>query len=153
RARGASPCRTDSLSPAHASDGGAQPIRRPRCADHADAGRCSHRDRRQAADHVLPRGRSGAAVVHQAPRNVAEAGGAMGDEGRAMTDRSTVGIVGFGACTSLGYSLESSLAAMGAGLNNFTDTAIPNEFGHATVAASLIDPRVPRGERLVALFR
>ena len=70
-----------------------------------------------------------------------------------MIGTAPVAIVGFAACTSLGYSLESSLAAMGAGLNNFTNTTVPNEFGHAVVAASLVDGDAPRGERLVTLFR
>ena len=69
-----------------------------------------------------------------------------------MTRTSSVSIAGFAACTSLGYSLESTLSAMGAGLSNFTNTAVPNEFGHPAVAASLIQPHVGRSERLVALF-
>jgi len=69
-----------------------------------------------------------------------------------MTTLSPVSIVGFAGCTSLGYSLESTLAAMGAGLSNFTDTAVPNEFGRAAVAASLVETNAPRGERLAALL-
>jgi 3-oxoacyl-[acyl-carrier-protein] synthase-1 len=69
-----------------------------------------------------------------------------------MTAPSSVSIVGFAACTSLGYSLESTLAAMGAGLSNFTDTTVPNEFGHAAVAASLVETNAPRGERLATLL-
>ena len=70
-----------------------------------------------------------------------------------MMPSSSTSIVGFAACTSLGYSLESTLAAVGAGLNNFTTTTVPNEFGHATVTVSLVDPDVPRGERLALLIR
>jgi 3-oxoacyl-[acyl-carrier-protein] synthase I len=64
-----------------------------------------------------------------------------------------VSIVGFAACTSLGYSLEPTLAAMGANLSNFTDTSVPNGFGQPVVAASLIDVDVSRGERLASLLR
>jgi 3-oxoacyl-[acyl-carrier-protein] synthase-1 len=70
-----------------------------------------------------------------------------------MTEPTSTSIVGFAACTSLGYSLESSLAAMGAGLSNFTDTNVPNEFGHPAVAASLLDADTVRGARLAALAR
>jgi hypothetical protein len=70
-----------------------------------------------------------------------------------MTTDAPVSIVGFAGCTSLGYSLESTLVAMGAGLSNFTDTPVPNEFGQPTVAASLLDMDVPRGDRLAALVR
>lgn len=65
----------------------------------------------------------------------------------------SVSIVGFAGCSSLGYSFESTLAAMGAGLSNFTDTPVPNEFGQPTVAAALLDMDVPRGDRLAALVR
>ena len=70
-----------------------------------------------------------------------------------MSAPPSISIVGFAACTSLGYSLESSLAAMGAGLSNFTNTKVPNEFGHPVVAGPLVDPDAPRGERLAALVR
>lgn len=70
-----------------------------------------------------------------------------------MIPQSPVSIVGFAGCTSLGYSLESTLAAMGAGLSNFTTTTVPNEFGHAAVAASLVEADAPRGDRLAALLR
>lgn len=69
-----------------------------------------------------------------------------------MSASASVSIVGFAACTSLGYSLESTLAAMGAGLNNFTNTDVPNEFGRPTVTASLVDPDAPRAERLAILL-
>jgi 3-oxoacyl-[acyl-carrier-protein] synthase-1 len=70
-----------------------------------------------------------------------------------MTSNSSpVSVVGFAACTSLGYSLESTLAAMGAGLNNFSNTAVANEVGQPAVAASLIELDVPRAARLAALF-
>jgi 3-oxoacyl-[acyl-carrier-protein] synthase-1 len=42
---------------------------------------------------------------------------------------------------------------MGAGLSNFTETAVPNEFGHPVVAASLLAPDVTRGARLASLFQ
>ena len=70
-----------------------------------------------------------------------------------MTAPLSAAVAGFAACTSLGYSLESTLAAMGAGLNNFTATDVPNEFGHATVAASLFETGGSRRDRLVALLR
>ena len=71
-----------------------------------------------------------------------------------MTSSSTpVSIVGFGGCTSLGYSLGPTLAAMGAGLSNFTDTGLKNPFGTAVMAASLLDRDAPRGERLRDLAR
>jgi 3-oxoacyl-[acyl-carrier-protein] synthase-1 len=69
-----------------------------------------------------------------------------------MTASDKVSIVGFAACTALGHSLESTLAAMGAGLNNFTQTGVPNEFGHPTVASAALPPGAPRGERLPALL-
>jgi 3-oxoacyl-[acyl-carrier-protein] synthase-1 len=62
-----------------------------------------------------------------------------------------VSIVGFAGCTSLGYSLGATLAAMGASLSNFTDTGLKNPFGTAVMAASLFDRDVPRFERLRAL--
>jgi 3-oxoacyl-[acyl-carrier-protein] synthase I len=75
----------------------------------------------------------------------------MGAERLAMIPFPSVSIVGFAACTSLGYTLESTLAAMGAGLSNFTDTTVPNEFGHPAVAASLIETGAPRSERMAQL--
>jgi 3-oxoacyl-[acyl-carrier-protein] synthase I len=65
----------------------------------------------------------------------------------------SVSIAGFAASTSLGYSLESTLAAMGTGLTNFTESGVPNEFGHATMTASLVEANAPRGERLAMLLR
>jgi 3-oxoacyl-[acyl-carrier-protein] synthase I len=75
----------------------------------------------------------------------------MGTGHGSMTTGTPVSIVGFAACSSLGYSLESTLVAMGAGLTNFTDTDVPNEFGHPTVAASVVEG-ASRGERLAALI-
>ena len=46
-----------------------------------------------------------------------------------MTVPAPVSILGFAACSSVGYSLESTLAAMGAGLSNFTETSVGDEFG------------------------
>jgi 3-oxoacyl-[acyl-carrier-protein] synthase-1 len=59
-----------------------------------------------------------------------------------------VSIVGFAGCTSLGYSLAPTLAAMGAGLNNFTDTGLKSPFGTSVMGASLLDRDLPRMERL-----
>jgi 3-oxoacyl-[acyl-carrier-protein] synthase-1 len=70
-----------------------------------------------------------------------------------MNEAAAVSIVGFGACTSLGYSLGATLAAMDGGLNNFSDTSVPDEFGHPAVAASLVEPELGRGERIAALVR
>jgi 3-oxoacyl-[acyl-carrier-protein] synthase I len=70
-----------------------------------------------------------------------------------MTTASSASILGFAGCTSLGYSIESSLAAMGAGLANFSDTNIANELGQPATAASLFEADVPRGERLSTLTR
>jgi 3-oxoacyl-[acyl-carrier-protein] synthase-1 len=61
---------------------------------------------------------------------------------------SPVSIVGFAGCTSLGYSLGPTLVAMGAGLSNFSDTGLKNQFGTQVPAASLLDRDLPRGERL-----
>ena len=69
-----------------------------------------------------------------------------------MTAAAPVSIVGFAACSSVGYSLESSLAAMGAGLSNFTETDVGDEFGQPALAASLVEGR-SRKERLSALVR
>jgi hypothetical protein len=62
-----------------------------------------------------------------------------------------VSIVGFAGCSSLGYSLGPTLAAMGAGLSNFTDTGLKNPFGTPVMAASLLDRDAPRVERLRTL--
>jgi 3-oxoacyl-[acyl-carrier-protein] synthase-1 len=68
-----------------------------------------------------------------------------------MSPAPPVSIVGFAGCTSLGYSLGPTLAAMGAGLNNFTDTGVKNPFGTPVMAASLLDRDLPRIERLRAM--
>jgi 3-oxoacyl-[acyl-carrier-protein] synthase-1 len=65
----------------------------------------------------------------------------------------TVRIVGFAGCTSLGYTLEPTLAAMGAGLSNFIDTGVANRFGPPVTAGALVDIDLPRAERLAALTR
>ena len=44
-----------------------------------------------------------------------------------MSALASVSIVGFAGCTSLGYSLGPTLAAMGAGLSNFTDTGLKEQ--------------------------
>jgi 3-oxoacyl-[acyl-carrier-protein] synthase-1 len=64
-----------------------------------------------------------------------------------------VSILGFAGCTSLGYSLRATLAAMGGGLSNFTDTGVKNLFGTAAAAGALLDPEIPRAERLTTLAR
>lgn len=68
-----------------------------------------------------------------------------------MTPSTPVSIVGCAGCTSLGYSLAATLAAMGAGLNNFTDTGVKSPFGTPVMAASLLDRDAPRIERLRGL--
>ncbi|HJZ74148.1 MAG TPA: hypothetical protein VKE51_20550 [Vicinamibacterales bacterium] len=65
-----------------------------------------------------------------------------------MSRLAPVSIVGFAGCTSLGYSLGSTLAAMGAGLSNFNDTGLKNPFGTRVMAASLLERDMPRIERL-----
>jgi 3-oxoacyl-[acyl-carrier-protein] synthase-1 len=65
-----------------------------------------------------------------------------------MTAASPVGIVGFAGCTSLGYTLGSTLAAMGAKLSNFTNTGLKTTFRTPVMAASLLDRDLPRIERL-----
>ena len=69
-----------------------------------------------------------------------------------MTAAASVSIVGFAACSSVGYSLESTLAAMGAGLSNFTETDVGDQFGQPALAASLVEGG-SRQERLAALSR
>jgi 3-oxoacyl-[acyl-carrier-protein] synthase-1 len=68
-----------------------------------------------------------------------------------MNGRSPVSICGFGGCTSLGHSLDASLAAMGGSLSNFSDTGIRNLFGTRAMAAALLDVELPRIERLPVL--
>jgi 3-oxoacyl-[acyl-carrier-protein] synthase-1 len=68
-----------------------------------------------------------------------------------MNGADSVSIVGFAGCTSLGYSLGPTLAAMGAGLSNFTDSGIRTPFDTPAMAASLFDRELPRAARLAAL--
>lgn len=68
-----------------------------------------------------------------------------------MTSAGGVSIVGFAGCTSLGYTMPETLAAMGAGLSNFTDTGLKNAYGTAVTAASLLERDVPGHERLAML--
>ncbi len=68
-----------------------------------------------------------------------------------MSAAASVSIVGFAGCSSLGYSLGPTLAAMGAGLSNFTDTGLKSPFDTPVMAASLVDRDFPRFERLRAL--
>jgi 3-oxoacyl-[acyl-carrier-protein] synthase I len=68
-----------------------------------------------------------------------------------MTKGRGVCLAGFAGCSSLGYSMEPVLAAMAAGLSNFTDTGVPNLVGTPVSAAALLDPEMPRRDRLAAL--
>jgi 3-oxoacyl-[acyl-carrier-protein] synthase I len=68
-----------------------------------------------------------------------------------MTGDAAVSIVGFTGCTSLGYTLPQTLAAMGAGLSNFSDTGLKNAYGTAVSAASLLERDLPGHERLAML--
>lgn len=70
-----------------------------------------------------------------------------------MIGQSSPAVLGFAGCSSVGYSVEATLAAMGAGLNNFAETGVPDEFGSPTAAAALLDAAAPRAERLAALAR
>jgi 3-oxoacyl-[acyl-carrier-protein] synthase I len=70
-----------------------------------------------------------------------------------MSAAGAVSIVGFAGCTSLGYTLPQTLAAMGAGLSNFSNTGLKNDFGGAVSAASLLERDTPSHERLAALAR
>lgn len=49
--------------------------------------------------------------------------------------------------------MPATLAAMGAGLSNFSDTGLKAAFGTPVAAASMLERDMPRGERLVALAR
>ncbi len=68
-----------------------------------------------------------------------------------MNTPPSVSILGFAGCTSLGYSLGPTLAAMGAGLSNFTDTGLKSPFDTSVMAASLLDRDLLRVERLAEL--
>jgi 3-oxoacyl-[acyl-carrier-protein] synthase-1 len=70
-----------------------------------------------------------------------------------MTAAGAISIVGFTGCTSLGYTLPQTLAAMGAGLSNFSDTGLKNDFGTTVTAASLLERDAPGHERLATLAR
>ena len=70
-----------------------------------------------------------------------------------MSPVESASIVGFAGCTSLGYSLGSTLAAMGAGLSNFSDTGLKSVFDTPVVAASLLDRDTPRLDRLTELTK
>lgn len=61
-------------------------------------------------------------------------------------------ILGFAAATPLGYSLEATLAAMGADLSVFSDSPARALSGEPAPASCLIDPTLPAAERLVRLF-
>ena len=68
-----------------------------------------------------------------------------------MTAGTSVSIVGFAGCTSLGFSMPATLAAMGAGLSNFSDTGLKSSFGTPVAAALLLERDLPRVERLAKL--
>lgn len=68
-----------------------------------------------------------------------------------MKGTAAVSLAGFAGCTSLGYSLPETLAAMGAGLSNFTDTGLKNNYGTVVTAAALLEHGAPRFERLRVL--
>jgi 3-oxoacyl-[acyl-carrier-protein] synthase-1 len=70
-----------------------------------------------------------------------------------MKPESPVSIAGFAGCTSLGYSLAATLPAMGAGLSNFADSGIMNLHGTVATTGALLEPELPRIERLAALAR
>src|SRR5262245_19308029 len=69
-----------------------------------------------------------------------------------MSTAARISIAGFAGCTPLGYSLAPTLAAMGAGLSNFSDTQLKTPFGTAVMAASLLDRDIPRILRLRGLL-
>ncbi|WP_144290040.1 hypothetical protein [Ideonella sp. A 288] len=68
-----------------------------------------------------------------------------------MTKAVGIEIIGFGGCSSLGYTLPATLAAMGAGLSNFSDTGLKSAYGTAVSAGALLHKHLPRGERLAQL--
>ena len=70
-----------------------------------------------------------------------------------MSPVPAVSVIGFAGCTSIGYSMGPTLAAIGAGVSNFTDSGIRTPFDTAAMAASLFDREMPRRERLSALAR
>jgi 3-oxoacyl-[acyl-carrier-protein] synthase-1 len=68
-----------------------------------------------------------------------------------MSAPASISILGFAGCSSLGYSLPATLAAMGAGLSNFTDTGLRTVFDTPIAAAALLDRELLRFERLSTL--
>ncbi len=58
-------------------------------------------------------------------------------------------IIGFSGCTSLGYTLPATLAAMGAGLSNFCE--LESDEGTPVPAAALLEHDMPSPERLASL--
>lgn len=72
---------------------------------------------------------------------------------QTATTAAGISIAGFAACTSIGYTLEATLAAMGAGLSNFIKTEQVTMTGQPASAALLLDAEMPRGQRLHWLLR
>jgi 3-oxoacyl-[acyl-carrier-protein] synthase-1 len=68
-----------------------------------------------------------------------------------MSGNGPVSLVAFAGCSSLGYSIPSTLAAMAAGLSNFTETGLRTLFDTPVTAGSLLDRDTPRLERLTTL--
>jgi 3-oxoacyl-[acyl-carrier-protein] synthase-1 len=66
----------------------------------------------------------------------------------------SITVVGSAASTSVGYTLEPALAAMGANLANFTEATVRGPTGAPVTIAPLplLTPEMPRGDRLVALL-
>jgi len=62
------------------------------------------------------------------------------------------GVLGFAACTPLGYALEPTLAAMGANLSNITASPARTLGGEFAPASCLVDPALAREERLAQLL-
>jgi 3-oxoacyl-[acyl-carrier-protein] synthase I len=70
-----------------------------------------------------------------------------------MSESSTVSILGFAGCSSLGYSVAATLPAIAAGLTNFGASGIMNLHGTMAAMAALFEPEMPRMERLASLVR
>lgn len=66
-----------------------------------------------------------------------------------------ISIAGAACCTSVGYSLGASVAAMAAGITNFAQSDVRGALGTAATVAQVagIEPDLPRGQRMAALAR
>lgn len=66
-----------------------------------------------------------------------------------------VAIAGCACCTSVGYALGPSVAAMAAGISNFEQGDVRGALGTAATVARVaaIEPDLPRGQRMAALTR